>query len=1158
VDTKAGIMPPKTIERFISGLITRRNPLYPPFKALNILGGGTSFTKFDDVLCDGLNIECSDLFTLQRRPGFSEYCSASLSAGEIVNQFYSFRDLNGTLFTLADTNQRLAKITPTAVTSILTKTVATQGFISPVGNMLYFADGKDALKYDTVLGIQSAWGLAAPTTTPSITGVGMWLPKTTFASGQAILDPNGNVEIVFGSASGATSQVGTATTQSTVALAGAYTANGASWVSTGPPPDVFSYTIGVTPNYGNYIFLESFGLSIPAGAIILGLEVAIYKASFVYGQISDQSVRLVVGGNVVGSEHASSASWNPLSLVPTLYGAPNDTWGVSLTPAQLNASGSGGFGFVISPSAVVSGDYAYVGVAGPWSAKVTVYYQVSTPSVTGQSGLSQPIWPAQILNTVNDGSLQWLNAGPILTWYAGVYYPTPAIILDTNGNLQYAPGVDNAAVAWASGTGYVVGNIAFYGGSYWICTHNNTGIAPTMNYSVATLAGAVTTSIQYWSPAASPLATALSAPVWNTVVGGTTVDGSYTWTNLGQGSNIALAGYSYVYAFRTTYGHLTTSSPVSQDTGPILGPLQSPITAFSISSNVVKFTGANNFIAGNTFTVVGMGIGTYLNGQTFVVNATGLTPAVFYANLAHPDALATPDTGQAVPLIATISSIGTASPLCNATAPISAVAVSANLVTITAPNNFTQGLFVTHSGLTTATFLNGIQMQVQSVDGLPSGVFANSSFTAIYVTPNYNRASDTGTAEFNAVEIYRLADGGGIWYFDAAVTNPGASGIWTFNDFTADMNLTTQLFAPINHQNDPPPGQPGSLILSAGSILAWWQGRHWMVVGNKLYFDGGPDVLNGIAEESWPPANVFVYPGAINGVWVSSEGILVYTSDQLYAVCGGPQTLSFYSGKVLDKFGVSSPNCIALDGAEASVFTTQAQHFLMSTAGKDEVGQRIGDVFLNEFPPDASYTTVHRNGLDSGIFVSNGTDTIVRYGINTQNWSTIYTPVMGVGALSSVETGIGQYSLLLAPTTAAGKIYFRDINSFSDAGTGYDAFATVGSITLSEPGQPLVPLCHIIGYFGAPTGFAPPTVSMLPNEIAAVPGAQFIILPEAVPEPPIGTDPSVSLSQLRWLVNMNLQSKSLMMHHVQVKIDFGAQKVLNEVLAVSLKFEMQN
>ncbi len=73
------------------------------------------------------------------------------------------------------------------------------------------------------------------------------------------------------------------------------------------------------------------------------------------------------------------------------------------------------------------------------------------------------------------------------------------------------------------------------------------------------------------------------------------------------------------------------------------------ITGFSISSNVVTFTAANNFFAGEKVSITGLTTGTYLNGATLTVLATGLSAGSFECNFTNADVTQTADTGSAVP-----------------------------------------------------------------------------------------------------------------------------------------------------------------------------------------------------------------------------------------------------------------------------------------------------------------------------------------------------------------------------------------------------------------------------------------------------------------------------------------------------------------------------
>lgn len=73
------------------------------------------------------------------------------------------------------------------------------------------------------------------------------------------------------------------------------------------------------------------------------------------------------------------------------------------------------------------------------------------------------------------------------------------------------------------------------------------------------------------------------------------------------------------------------------------------ITAFSITSNVVTFTAANTFIAGQPVTISGLSTGTYLNSATLTILATGLSSSQFEANFIHANVGNTSDSGTATP-----------------------------------------------------------------------------------------------------------------------------------------------------------------------------------------------------------------------------------------------------------------------------------------------------------------------------------------------------------------------------------------------------------------------------------------------------------------------------------------------------------------------------
>jgi hypothetical protein len=147
-------------------------------------------------------------------------------------------------------------------------------------------------------------------------------------------------------------------------------------------------------------------------------------------------------------------------------------------------------------------------------------------------------------------------------------------------------------------------------------------------------------------------------------------------------------------------------------------------------------------------------------------------------------------------------------------------------------------------------------------------------------------------------------------------------------------------------------------------------------------------------------------------------------------------------------------------------------------------------------------------------------------------------------------------------------IYARDLQSWGDGGT-YGANngqpygicnIVLGSITLSQPGAPLFPLQHVVGYFNAVGtldngGPSKPDIWIMPNEVSDKKGIGFIQLPEILQEPPMGQNhPSKSLLALRYPVNMmNSQLASQFVHHLQVKIQFESENAPNTIKAIAFK-----
>lgn len=144
------------IQRFQTGLYVQRNPLVSPGNR-------------PDTLIDGLNVELTNNMSIARRAGFTKFSTAQLAPTEVVNEFFSWIDSLGNYYTIVDTNTELAYLTPTTLTSILTKTSPTQASLQGVGGVLYIAAGANGnYRWTGSAGTVAQWGIAGPTVAPTV------------------------------------------------------------------------------------------------------------------------------------------------------------------------------------------------------------------------------------------------------------------------------------------------------------------------------------------------------------------------------------------------------------------------------------------------------------------------------------------------------------------------------------------------------------------------------------------------------------------------------------------------------------------------------------------------------------------------------------------------------------------------------------------------------------------------------------------------------------------------------------------------------------------------------------------------------------------------------------------------------------------------------
>lgn len=386
------------------------------------------------------------------------------------------------------------------------------------------------------------------------------------------------------------------------------------------------------------------------------------------------------------------------------------------------------------------------------------------------------------------------------------------------------------------------------------------------------------------------------------------------------------------------------------------------------------------------------------------------------------------------------------------------------------------------------------------------------------------------------LEVYRTANSGTSLLFLGYATWT-AGNVYVCRDTYNDSFLNPQIVGPIAEANDPPPDGLFGLVFHSG--------RMWGIVGNRVYYSGGPDTVNGSGNEAWPPANFFQFPGFIELLLPTSSGMMVFLRDDIHII-RGVDSPSYYPSLWLAGFGISTPLAAIYDGQTIYVYTTKQQLHALSTDEGNEIGFNVGDVLSAEFPASSTNLTLHRgSSLDYALYVSNSLGTMLRYDPRMKAWAPRSRPVHGVGRVKSLETSTGVNTLLIGGAT---NIYKRDLTTWADDGVSYTAFATIGTMMVAEPGT-VNTFAHVAMQTKA-IG-STPSIFVLNNEIndSVVPFTQLF---NPVPDPP-DLPLSQTLLAKRWYLKSAQVALPMWVNTVQLKITFATENAANEILGVYLR-----
>jgi hypothetical protein len=411
-----------------------------------------------------------------------------------------------------------------------------------------------------------------------------------------------------------------------------------------------------------------------------------------------------------------------------------------------------------------------------------------------------------------------------------------------------------------------------------------------------------------------------------------------------------------------------------------------------------------------------------------------------------------------------------------------------------------------------------------------TGVFTNKLNVSVTLTASTD-------PQVNQIRVFRTKDGGSTFFELPTSPYPNTSTNITDASPDSSLNLFNFFLSSPTFTNNPPP---------AGLInLTYHLNRVWGSVGNILYYSGGPDTNLGNGAEAFPPSNVFVLPSAIKKLVPISNSLLVFTTDDVWAIVG-TTTATFYDMMYQEGIGILSWNALDVQGSNMFMYTSDKQFIAANSSGAQEIGFAIGDTLQATFNPANVYVASLIAGTtDKAVFIADGTSNWYRCNWNQPPeggpaWSPKAFIVGGATAVVSVETSPGVHNLLIGQSD--GTVLMRDLTVFADNGVSYSAFASIGSIVLAQPGQ--IAEVSSINVELQKVGSIP-NIGVLLEEISGT----FENLVNSV-DSPARLKPSSTVYSKRF--DLSQGNNPQLCRHLQVKISWASEAFKNELLTLSI------
>lgn len=382
----------------------------------------------------------------------------------------------------------------------------------------------------------------------------------------------------------------------------------------------------------------------------------------------------------------------------------------------------------------------------------------------------------------------------------------------------------------------------------------------------------------------------------------------------------------------------------------------------------------------------------------------------------------------------------------------------------------------------------------------PTGQLSNRNYLEIYPTGGPvpgSVAGDTGAftnlkprflmytflypaAQFPYINIFRTTDGGGTFYFLDRVANAGGvlqtytddqrdAGSNTDNPKT-DFQLDTFNICPSTTSNTvPPPCSPSGVIGTApvepSTAPAYYARRVWYAIGNRLYYSGREEILNGVPEESFPNpnglvGNFYTVQGQVRFNVASKKALYVGTSNEIMYVTGQDRT-NFFLDTIVSDIGAAQGHPKAAIAFRDSLFFLGSDLQVYGISGNSApqiistpLGSSIRDRLLLQAEYEVQFEIFSRDGfawLIVNIANRGGANPSIQYVYDLQRnlWFTPWgktISAMCFGRLS--ESDPRKHFIAINWNGSTGKLAVLDTDTATDAGTGYTPAFTTNLFTV--------------------------------------------------------------------------------------------------------------